>query len=106
MSYFRERMAEIDAERKSRKTAPEPAAAKSDDGWKPWNSWGPQPVPDHVMVEVKLRDAKDGRVRVGTAAQFGRKYHGKEICWRHVGDKHDIIAYRVVAPSVKGQTDG
>lgn len=65
------------------------------DEWQPWNSRGAQPVPDHVMVEVTLRNK---HVHVGTAAQLSRNYQGREIGWRHVGDKFDIVAWRLPSP--------
>lgn len=56
-------------------------------GWFEWNG-GAQPVDDHVLVEVKLRD---GTVYDDT---------GSELAWSHdrvrIGMGTDIISYRIV----------
>lgn len=102
VSYFEERMAEIDAMRQPDGRVRSIQRKPKDEGrWRRWSSWGPQPVPDDVAVEVRLRKNK---YMTGTAGQLGRKYQGKEIAWRWVGDGHDIIAYRLLAPSIPPHT--
>lgn len=61
---------------------------------RPWIRWngGAQPVADDAVVDTMLRTK---RVYTGPASRMSRKYHGQEIGWRSVGDKYDIIAYRL-----------
>ena len=59
--------------------------------WIRWNS-GEQPVPDETWVEVMFGTRSTNK---GPARSFSRLYQGREIGWRKVGDKVDIIAWRL-----------
>lgn len=66
-------------------------AEATEKSWTRWNS-GEQPVPDETWVEIMLGT---GRTNKGPARCFSRLYKGREIGWRKVGDKYDIIAWRL-----------
>jgi hypothetical protein len=60
----------------------------------PWVRWsgGKQPVDDETWVEVMLGTRRTNK---GPARAFSRLYQKHEIGWRKVGDKYDIIAWRL-----------
>lgn len=61
--------------------SPQPA----DDDWIPWEG-GKCPVGDNTIVEIRRRDGVTGID------------HADEFNWWHTGQRHNIIAYRVVQP--------
>lgn len=61
--------------------SPQPA----DDDWIPWEG-GKCPVGDNTIVEIRRRDGVTG---IAPADEFN---------WWHTGQRHNIIAYRVVEP--------
>jgi hypothetical protein len=72
----------------------EAALAAKNDGWIDWGG-GECPVPTGTLVDVKWRD---GRIDDGIPAKISHDLYSSRrnaIRWRHHGNSHDIIAYRL-----------
>lgn len=82
----------------------EAALAAKNDGWIDWGG-GECPVEKGTLVDVKWRD---GRIDDSIPAKISHDLDSSKrnaISWRHHGNSHDIIAYRLHKPQEVTEAD-
>ena len=82
----------------------EAALAAKNEGWIEWGG-GECPVEKGTLVDVKWRD---GRIDDGIPAKISHdlgSFKRNAISWRHHGNSHDIIAYRLHQPQKVAHTE-